>query len=803
MRWTLLTGLLLTLTACNLPLPASPSPTPALTPSATPWPSPSPTLTPTPLPTATPRPAARIQSGEQAIFEGNYSTARQEYALALASSPEEAIRREALWGQARAEFLDGEYTAALAPLRQLTETYPASDEAIKAWFLLGETYYNLGRFADSAAAYQNYLNARPGLLDAYVQERRGDAFLNLSDYPSALSAYQAALAAPEQADPTAIRIKIATTTYAAGEYDIALTMYDQLFAGAPDDRKARLNLLAGRALLQMGRKEEAYNRWRDSVQNYPRYIDSYYALVGLVEAGQPVDEFQRGLVNYFARQYGPALAAFERYLLKTPAHDGSVLHYRALILRELGEYQAAFDLWSELIEKYPDNEFWTAAWGERAYTQWVHLKQHALAAESLEAFAEQVPASPSALPYLMEAARIYERGNLLERSAALWESLPNRYPSDSRIGEAFFQAGILRYRLGAPSRANQNFQSALALAATASERARALLWIGKTYQAIGETENARQAWMQAQSIDSFEYYSVRARDLLENRPPFEPPPSVNLDVNLTAERREAESWLRIRFNLPAEADLSNIGSLGHHPRLRRGTELWLMGLYDLARAEFEALRQEVASDAADSFRLGNYLLDLGVYRPAIFALRQVLTLAGLERHADSLNNAPLYFRHVRYGVYFRDLIELASTQSGLDPLFLTSVMRQESLFEGFVRSSAGARGLMQIIPSTGAGIARQLNWPPNYDDSDLYKPSVSIQFGAYYLAANLRLLNGDKSAALAAYNGGPGNAAAWQALANGDHDLFLEVIRFAETRNYLRGVYETYTLYRAMYGQMP
>ncbi len=800
LRWIFLAGVLIALSACNLPQASPPPPSSTPGPSPTPTHSPTPSLTPTPPPTPTPLPAARIGIGEKALFNGDYALARQEYKAALETSAEDAIRREALWGQARAEFGDGEYFAALAPLRQLTQTYPGSEEAIKAHFLLGEAYFNLARFADSAAAYQEYLTARPGLLDAYAQERRGDALLNLGDYNSALAAYQAALAAPEQPDPLNIRIKIANTTYAAGEYDIALDMYDQIYAATDQDYlKARMSLLAGRALMEMNRKEEAYNRWQNAIDNYFRYIDSYYALVGLVDAGQPVNEFQRGLVDYFARQYGVALAAFDRYIAQNPSHDGTALHYKALTLREMGEHQAAFDLWNEFIQKYPENEFWAAAWGERAYTQWVHLRQHAAAAESLETFAREVSASPSALPYLIEAARIYERGGELERSANLWESLPNRYPSDSRMADAFFQAGILRYRLGDYARANQNFQNALQLVTAPSDRARALLWVGKTYQVSGDSENARKAWMQAQAIDTFEYYSIRARDLLEDRAPFAPPPLMNPDYDLAAGRKEAEAWLRIKFNLPAETNLSGPGQLANDPRLRRGTELWQMGLYNLARVEFESLREAVTGDAADSFRLGNYLLDLGAYRPAIFALRQVLTLAGLEKHADSLNNAPAYFKYARYGLYYSDLVWPAAAQNGLDPLFVTSIIRQESLFEGFVRSSAGARGLMQIIPSTGANVAEQLGWPPNYDAEDLYSPTVSIRLGTHYFAANRRLLNGDTSAALAAYNGGPGNAAAWQSLANGDHDLYVEVIRFAETRNYIRSIYEAYTLYRALY----
>jgi soluble lytic murein transglycosylase len=221
-------------------------------------------------------------------------------------------------------------------------------------------------------------------------------------------------------------------------------------------------------------------------------------------------------------------------------------------------------------------------------------------------------------------------------------------------------------------------------------------------------------------------------------------------------------------------------------------------MYDEARLEFESLRESVESSPTDNFRLANHLAGIGLYRSAVFAARQVLTLAGQDDQQASLT-APAYFNHLRYGLYYHDLIINEAQKYGLDPLFMFSVIRQESLFEGFVRSSAGAHGLMQVIPATGQQIANELNWPPEYDDFDLYRPLVSVAFGSYYLHRTRDMLNGDIYGGLAAYNAGPGNAMVWQDLANGDPDLLLEIIRFEETRNYIRFIYEIYSAYRSLY----
>jgi len=787
------------LAGCNLPQPSPPPPTSTPGPSPTPSAVPSPTLLPTQVPTATPAPAARIAAGEKAIFDGDYSKAKQDFQVALASNTDDLIKANAMWGMGQADFLYENLPSALENLRLLTETYPATEYGIRGWFLLGETYYALGRFDEAAAAYQNYLSARPGLLDAYVQEKRGDAFTHLGDYPSAQKSYAAAQQDPGQLNPTGISVSLATSYLNYGDAETALKQFDELYASTTNDYfKAQMDLLSGRALITLGRADEGYDRWRHAVENFPMAYDSYSALLGLVEASQPVDEFNRGLVDYYAGKYDVALAAFERYLPQNPNHDGTVLYYKALAQREMGEYQSAIDTLNILIENYPNNMHWAAAWDDKATIQWYYLDDFNGAGAGLENFAGSVSASPFIVTYLHEAARIYERGGELDKAAQLWESMPGRFGSEPTMGEAWFQAGILRYRLGNHSKANQDFQQALLVAKDPSERARALLWVGKTYASSSDTKNASSAWEQAQIADPNGYYSIRARDLLENRAPFAPPPTMNTKYDLAKERTEAAAWLRIKFTIPPETTLDGPGSLSSDPHFQRGVEFWNVGLYDEARLEFEILRENVKSSPVDSFRLGNYLLDMGMYRPGITAIRQVLSLAGLEDHSASLN-APIYFKHVRYGLYYCDLIWPAAAENAMDPLFITSVIRQESLFEGFVRSSAGARGLMQIIPDTGKSIASQMGWPANYTVDDLYSPIVSIRMGTYYLNSTRRLMNGDLFGMLAGYNGGPGNASIWQELAKGDIDLELEIIRYSESRNYIRGIYETYNTYRSIY----
>lgn len=785
------------LLACSLPagLPAIPpgwTVTPSITPTLT--------TTPSPTPTPTPPPLVRVENGDRALFNGDTVSALAYYQAAYRDSSDPAIRAAARWGEGRVHFADGRYVEALAALQSLISEYPDSPYVAQAYFLQGQTLDALKRYAEAAAAWQMYLSLRPGVIDAYTQERRGDALSAAGNLPEALSAYLAAEQSPRLDDHFSLAIKIAQTYSQLGDYANALERYNDILARTTNDYvKAQVTYLSGLAYKNLGQKTQAYDLFRSGVENYPLSYYSYLGLVELVDAGEAVSELDRGLVDYFAGQYPVALAAFDRFLAANPVNDGTAHYYRALTLRELKESQAAIDEFTLFIQNYPNHPKWSTAWFDKAYTQWAYLNQYPQAAQTLLDFVALQPAAAEAPDYLMTAARLFEQNGNLEEAARTWTRLSDDYPGATQAPTAIFFAGIVHYRQGNFSAALSAFQRSLSLAVQPEDRARAFLWIGKAQEKLGDSAAKQSAWQQAVSIDPGGYYSERARDLLIGRPPFAPPSALQLTFDLAAERSVADTWARLTFHLPAESDLSGPGALISDPRLIRGTELWNLGLYDEARLEFEDLRKAVSNNPIDSYRLANYLLDLGLYRPAIFAARQVLTLAGLDEHSESMM-APPYFSHLRYGLYYADLVNQVAQEYGFDPLLLFSIIRQESLFEGFVHSTAGARGLMQIIPSTGASLAGQLGWPSGYDDEDLYRPNVSIRLGTFYLATNRQLLGGDLYAMLAAYNGGPGNAALWKDLAGNDPDLFLEVVRFEETRQYIRNIYEIYTIYRRLYG---
>jgi soluble lytic murein transglycosylase len=148
-------------------------------------------------------------------------------------------------------------------------------------------------------------------------------------------------------------------------------------------------------------------------------------------------------------------------------------------------------------------------------------------------------------------------------------------------------------------------------------------------------------------------------------------------------------------------------------------------------------------------------------------------------------------------------VAASAQEQAVDPWLLLALVRQESAYRPTALSSAGARGLTQVMPGTAAGIAEGLGLPA-FGESQLDRPAIALRFGAVYLRSTLQQFDGNVLYALAAYNAGPGPIPGWTGGAVGDDpDLFIDNIPYAETREYVQIVYTNWAIYRRLYPQGP
>lgn len=755
-----------------------------------------PTVEPSPSPTQEPRMV--ILDADNALFIGDYQSAMTLYQKAFENAQDNAVRQAALAGMGKTSVEMQDFNSAISYFNQLLNQYPGSAFSAPANYFLGKCYDALKNYGMAAASYAAYISSNPGVIDADIMELEGDALANNGDLTGAINAYTTALQATPPGNSDALNIKIGQDYMALQQYDSAVRILMALYDTTQSDyTKATINLLAGDAYTQMGEPEQAYARYQDSVSRFPRSYDTYSQLVTLVNDNQPVSDLNRGIIDYYAGQYGYAINALVRYIDSTTEHEGSAHFYLGLSYRETSQTDEAISEFDALIKDHPSDRFWASAWDEKAYTLWYDKDQYREGAQVLIDFVSRVPSAVEAPGFLFEAGRIYERGNLLLEAATTWERLINEYPSADQSFRALFLAGITYYRMENYDSAMTIFQKYLVLTTDPEQQAAANFWIAKIHSINGDISSANKSWQQAASIDSTGYYGIRAREVLQNQNPLPPSGTIHTNYTLADDRTTASAWIREKFNVSSTTDLDSTADLSTNPFYLRAEAYYSIGEYEKASGQFDSLRQQFSVDAVNSFRLLGHLLDLHLYQQAVLTSRQILDLV-YGSDAATLD-APQYFSHIRFGIYYRDLVNESSNTYKIDPLLLLSVMRQESLFEGHAVSSAGAMGVMQMMPATGEETAKYLGWPTGFTSQDLFRPFINIPLGASYLARQRDYFDGDMLEAIAAYNGGAGNVQIWMELAKNDPDSFLEIIRFDETRTYLQQIIEFYNIYQTIY----
>jgi soluble lytic murein transglycosylase-like protein/Flp pilus assembly protein TadD len=147
-----------------------------------------------------------------------------------------------------------------------------------------------------------------------------------------------------------------------------------------------------------------------------------------------------------------------------------------------------------------------------------------------------------------------------------------------------------------------------------------------------------------------------------------------------------------------------------------------------------------------------------------------------------------------YPASFPDELCRESADAGVNPLWLRSIIWQESRYDPNARSAAAARGLMQFIPETAAKVADRMGMGEMTPER-MYSPEVSIRLGANYWAELMDEF-GSPEFALASYNGGPHNVRRWSAKTSGNNAmLFMSDIGFVQTKNYVSQIFGLYARY--------
>ncbi len=227
-------------------------------------------------------------------------------------------------------------------------------------------------------------------------------------------------------------------------------------------------------------------------------------------------------------------------------------------------------------------------------------------------------------------------------------------------------------------------------------------------------------------------------------------------------------------------------------------ELYAAGYGERARdAALAAARRGLPDDPAFEAMRAWLLADNNKAVQAIQALRRAAPF-----HTSAAGEAlPDAWWRILYPLNFEERIQERSDHWELDPYWVASLIRQESVFVPRTRSPVGARGLMQVMPATGRALARLEG--VSYRTSRLYDPGVSIRFGTRYLRQLLDRFAERPELALAGYNAGPHRVRDWTDMNMAiPAEVFIEEIPFTETRNYVKLIMRNEKIYRRLYPEL-
>ncbi len=690
---------------------------------------------------------------------------------------------------------------------------------------------------DAAAAIAGFRRAleEHAALAPWIRPHLASALLLAGDTAAALRELDLSAAAAGSAVSMSSLRRAAALRLAAGDRTGARRDYSQLVerSGGEDRRRAQVDLalavaadgdtvaaidliwrvlraggnpqvgvLAADELWDLGERSAASAAQLAPVYyeagHFPRSAALYEQAIsaGVYGAGVAAATMQLGRSFERGDEFRAAIGVYRRLLTDHPSYAPGLVRYRlGLCHQRVGEDVEGERWFREVLDREPRSAFAD----DILYRLAVRRDQkddRAAARELYERLLARHPRSPWADEAAWKIGFGHFEDGRPEAALAAFSQALRRYPgSDYAPAMGYWRARILEQR-GEIAGAREGFIAVLRSASDAYYRGRSASALRRLGHRFSESDvGVAEAKARAGDIEGAirEYRVIRDAG----------------DGEVADRARERARELAARMG--AWADLARFGPdaldtsalLVDAPRVDAGLIAAVRGLIELgawdeATAEIRTLRLDAGSRPERRLMFARLLAEGGAYRAAMREIEGLVRGVGSPTDPAAL---PPIVSSLLYPGYYGPLVREAAQSRGIDPRFVLAVIREESRFQADVASWAGAQGLMQIMPATGAGVARSLG-VPNFNFHMLHDPKVNVSFGTHYMAGLLRDYAGRHHLALAGYNAGPGNANRWlRQNADVPEDVFIERISFRETRNYVKRVLGTWWTYRQLDGE--
>jgi soluble lytic murein transglycosylase len=461
-----------------------------------------------------------------------------------------------------------------------------------------------------------------------------------------------------------------------------------------------------------------------------------------------------------------------------------VLMKRGAVAIRRGHLTEAHAVLQDVLQRYPQGGHLSEAY----YLLGSVYQRQNQPTNSMQAY-EIGLAQPPTLPWtaktLWALARLQEGRQELTRAIELYQRLAHDFPTYEQAESSLWRAGWLQFCQRRYQAATAPWQSFEQRFPRSSLLPQVLYWQARAAQQEGQQDTALRIYQRIIADYPASYYTtqghaslqtvgIRSASLPDKALPTTP--VLLQDPALLPEQSQGQPS-KARFHLV------------------RVQELQQLQMYQPAGQEIRSLAPLLPSTPAAQYLLASLYVHNQQHTAAFRTLNSVIE----SLSAAEVRGLPRDFWAMLYPQAFWPEVSQLSQTKSLNPYLILSIIRQESAFNPAAISSAGARGLMQLMPTTAQELLTKLKLPQEAAFR-LHDPQLSITLGTHYFAGLMQRYQGNVVLALAGYNAGPARASRWREQWPGvPTDEFIERIPLDETRNYVKLILRNLMMYERLY----
>lgn len=671
--------------------------------------------------------------------------------------------------------------AAYTGVERYALTHGNTEAGALAWFAIGYAHYLDAQYPQAVAAMQK---AQPhiGELADYTAYYIGNSHV-LGNQPEASYTYLRDFATrfPDSVYDHDAAIAYGKALLASNRTADAIKALQPYSGSGPE-----VEYYLGKAYVQNGQSRTGAEILRNLYYGYPT---SYLAdqagndLKKIPEAALlspvPYAEHQRRAdLLYKARRFGPAADEYKIMLDLAPAGmKPEVLIQYANSLIHTGQSREA----AAVLDLIPDDGSEAAAekWYQRAELA-RNANDDATLQNILSHLRTAMPRSPWLESALMSTGNMYLLRKDYDRAIDYYREIQERFPNGTRAAYAHWKYAWLTYRQGRRDEAAKAFTRQVELYPGSNEAPNAMYWRARMAEEDHDYPLARAYYQKLVERYRNFYYGVKARTRLAMMASVPPANVAALQQISSPKPLDAEG----QRTTPPDDDL-------HYSRAKL---LENAGALDLAVRELQA--GSTTGPSWEMVEIARMYTAAGEYFRALQALKHCVS------GYFSMDTAalPAEYWHGLFPRPYWDALRRSAEENGLDPYLVASLIRQESEFNPSAVSHANAYGLMQLLPRTGKGEAREVGLK-GFNTDSLLDPTINLRLGTRYFRKMVDHFGGQVEYALAAYNAGEDRVEDWRTTGTyRDIDEFVESIPFTETREYVQAILRNAEVYKRVYG---